>query len=313
MAQEHDLFDDIIEISKGFDFLKNPLGGVTDALDPSAPQWNPADYKERPRGNTIPCLTCKNEKSGCTACMDVCPVNAIEVEEDAIEILDSCRKCGLCAAACPTEAIISPRLAPKNLYDDIVSAATSHETAYVTCTRALKRMPRENEVVVACVGDITAETWFSVLADYPNVSVYLPLGVCDKCRNTGGEDILGEAIAKAEEWSGTGMGLEVDPKSLKCHKRREYERKEYMEKIARTTGLTVTKLGDGGAGLGDAEVEGPSPSDYPAGAHAQHHVRHHDDQAPPFAHPRAAAGALDAAKPSRACPEHAGEHAGVRF
>ena len=28
MAQEHDLFDDIIEISKGFDFLKNPLGGV---------------------------------------------------------------------------------------------------------------------------------------------------------------------------------------------------------------------------------------------------------------------------------------------
>lgn len=110
-------------------------------------------------------------------------------------------------------------------------------------------MPRENEVVVACVGDITAETWFSVLADYPNVSVYLPLGVCDKCRNTGGEDILGEAIAKAEEWSGTGMGLEVDSKSLKCHKRREYERKEYMEKIARTTGLTVTKLNPATAAL----------------------------------------------------------------
>lgn len=105
-------------------------------------------------------------------------------------------------------------LGAQNLYDEIVSAATSHETAYVTCTRALKRMPRENEVVVACVGDITAETWFSVLADYPNVSVYLPLGVCDKCRNTGGEDILGEAIATAEEWAGTGMGLEVDPKSL---------------------------------------------------------------------------------------------------
>ena len=47
-----------------------------------------------------------------------------------------------------------------------------------------------------------------------NVSVYLPLGVCDKCRNTGGEDILGEAIATAEEWAGTGMGLEVDPKTV---------------------------------------------------------------------------------------------------
>lgn len=74
-------------------------------------------------------------------------------------------------------------------------------------------MPRENEVVVACVGDITAETWFSVLADYPNVSVYLPLGVCDKCRNTGGEDILGEAIATAEEWAGTGMGLRSTPRA----------------------------------------------------------------------------------------------------
>ena len=30
MAQEHDLFDDIIEISKGFDFLKNPVGGRRD-------------------------------------------------------------------------------------------------------------------------------------------------------------------------------------------------------------------------------------------------------------------------------------------
>ena len=45
------------------------------------------------------------------------------------------------------------------------------------------------------------------------------------------------------------MGLEVDPKSLKCHKRREYERKEYMEKIARTTGLTVTKLNPATAAL----------------------------------------------------------------
>ena len=62
MAQEHDLFDDIIEISKGFDFLKNPLGGVTDALDPSAPQWNPADYKERPRGNTMPDLQKRKER-----------------------------------------------------------------------------------------------------------------------------------------------------------------------------------------------------------------------------------------------------------
>ncbi len=74
MAEQHDMFDDIIEISKGVDALKNPFGGITDALlgtvDESKPHWNPADYKERPRVNCIPCLACKSEKSSCHACME---------------------------------------------------------------------------------------------------------------------------------------------------------------------------------------------------------------------------------------------------
>ena len=45
------------------------------------------------------------------------------------------------------------------------------------------------------------------------------------------EEMLGEAIGEAEEWAGRGMGLEVEPRDLKCNKRREYERKEFMDKI----------------------------------------------------------------------------------
>lgn len=246
MAQQHDLFDDIIDISKGLGALKDPFSGVTDALlgadAPDAPVWNPADYKERPRANSIPCLVCNYEKSSCTACIDACPVDAIDIEEFCIEVKDSCRKCGLCVSVCPTEAFVSPRIQPKKLYDAIAGAAAAYETAYVTCTRALRRLPRENEVVVACIGDITPEVWFSVLADYPNVSVYLPLGICDACKNTTGEEILGNAIATAEEWAGTGLGLEVDSKELTCVKRREFERKEFMDNIMRTTGLAVSKL-----------------------------------------------------------------------
>lgn len=246
MAQQHDLFDDIIDISKGFNALRDPFGGVTDALmgigDTEKPVWNPADYKERPRGNSVMCIPCNAEQSSCRACMAACPVDAISLEDGGIEISDSCRKCGLCVPVCPTEATIATRLGAKRLYDDIARAAAAHETAYVTCTRALHRIPRENEVVVACVGDVPAEVWFSVMADCPNVSVYLPLDVCSVCRNTTGEEILGDAIATAEEWAGTGMGLEVEPGALKCTKKREFERKEFMESIARTTGLAVSKL-----------------------------------------------------------------------
>ena len=253
MAQQHDLFDDIIDISKGFTALKDPLGGLTDSLmgaDGSGPHWNPADYKEKPRANTIPCLSCINEeKSSCAACMNACPVDAIEIEDGSIDIRDNCRKCGLCSAACPTEAIISNKIKPKTLYDKIAAAATSHTKAYVTCTRALRRIPRENEVVVACIGDVTAEVWFSILADYSNVSVYLPLDICTKCKTTTGEEMLGNAIATAEEWSGRGMGLEVDASALVCKKRREYERKEFMDNVMRTTGLTVSKLNPAAAAV----------------------------------------------------------------
>ena len=55
MAQQHDLFDDIIDISKGLGALKNPLGGISDSLmgiESEENHWNPADYKEKPRGNS---------------------------------------------------------------------------------------------------------------------------------------------------------------------------------------------------------------------------------------------------------------------
>ncbi len=245
MAQKRDLFDDIIDISKDFSAIKNPLSGMTDALmgkeSPDAPHWNPADYKEKPRANTLPCLVCKSDKSTCSACLDACPVDAVQIEDGGIDVTDACRKCGLCVSACPTESFVSVKLAPKKVYDRIAAAAASHETAYVTCTRALRRMPRENEVVVACVGAITAETWFSILLDCPNVSVYLPLGICDRCKTTTGEEALGEHIAQAEEWAGEGLGLEVEPGDLVCVKRREFERKEFMDKVFKTTGLAVTK------------------------------------------------------------------------
>ena len=251
--QQRDMFDDLIDITKGLSGITEPFNDLANAFlgnpEAEAKEWNPADYKERPRANTVPCLACRSEKSSCRACVKVCPVNAIEIEDGGIDILDSCRKCGLCAPVCPTEAIYSPQKRPKRIYDAVAAAATAYETAYVTCTRALRRVPRDNEVVLACVGDVTLETWFAILMDFPNVSVYLPLDICTACRNAQGEEMLGDAIAAAEEWSGRGMGLEVDAKALTCEKSRAFERKEYFDKIKQTTGLAMAKLNPAAAAV----------------------------------------------------------------
>lgn len=237
MAQERDLIDEFIDIKSDWQALSNPLNSVTNALmnEPdNVPIWNPADYKERPRLNVTNCTTFKshNDKM-CTLCRDVCPVNAITFEDGGVAIEDNCRKCCLCATVCPNECIVTNQLTPRKIYDRIVRAAAAFEHAYVTCTRALGRMPEGNEVVLPCVGAVPAEVWYAVLADYPNVEIYLPLGICDKCRNTTGEETFANEIGKAEEMSGKGMGLEVSEKDLNRDKNHAYERKEFLNSLAK--------------------------------------------------------------------------------
>jgi len=47
-----------------------------------------------------------NEKcTGCGVCVDVCPVNAIKLENGKAVIGDECVDCESCIAQCPVEAI----------------------------------------------------------------------------------------------------------------------------------------------------------------------------------------------------------------
>lgn len=237
MAKKRDFLDDIIDIQNDWQAVQNPLGNLASALGAEPGEvktWNPADYKERPRVNVTACITCTSKKDACSACVDVCPVGAVSIEDGGVELSDACRKCGLCLPACPTEAFVSQQLGPRKLYDRIVSAAISHEEAYVTCTRALGRLPKDNEICLPCVGVVPAEVWFAVIADYPNVSVYLPLGICDRCKTATGEEAYVNAIGQAEEWAEQHVGLEVDEGELDHDKRREWERKEFLNNLAKS-------------------------------------------------------------------------------
>ena len=60
MAEKHDVIDDIIDIRDGLGRLLNPLGGLTGSItDPAhVERFDPSDYKEKPRPNSIFCLRC---------------------------------------------------------------------------------------------------------------------------------------------------------------------------------------------------------------------------------------------------------------
>ena len=43
--------------------------------------------------------------TGCGACVDMCPVNAIKMENGKAKVSDDCIECGACLNVCPSEAI----------------------------------------------------------------------------------------------------------------------------------------------------------------------------------------------------------------
>ena len=50
----------------------------------------------------------KEKCTGCGVCVDICPVEAIKIENDKAVISDECVDCGACVNQCPKEAISIP-------------------------------------------------------------------------------------------------------------------------------------------------------------------------------------------------------------
>lgn len=244
-AKKRDFLDELIDIQADWNALSRKGDDLVDQLmtDPDdLPVFDPADYKERPRANSTLCVSAVSKNpAACTRCMDVCPVDAISLNGATVRIADTCRKCGLCAAECPTEAFQIRKNAPLALYDKIARAAAAYEQCYITCTRAIGRLPQPNEIVLPCVGAVAHEVWFDLLCDFPNLSVYLPLGTCDRCRITTGEETFSAAIAVAEEWSGESVGLEVDEADLAHEQTRAYKRSQFVSSMTTAGTRLVTR------------------------------------------------------------------------
>ncbi|MBQ9007046.1 MAG: 4Fe-4S binding protein [Atopobiaceae bacterium] len=247
MAEQRDIIDDLIDIQDNWAALSNPLGGMIDTLtaDPSKVKtWDPGEYKETPRTNSVTCLRVTSQSEEvCGKCLEVCPTAAIDIDlpRKKVSIMqDECRKCGLCVAVCPPGTFLTTKLTAKVLYDRVARVASAYEKAYVTCTRALGRLPKGNEVVLPCVGTLSTEVWFALLSDYDNLSVYLPLGICDRCRTITGEEAYADQIGLAEEQSGNSVDLDVDEAELTHEYTRAYKRSQFVSNMARTGAIAAT-------------------------------------------------------------------------
>lgn len=244
MAEHGDIIDELLEIQNDWNAISSPLSHIADTLTGAVEEtpYNPADYKGKPRIRAHRCVQCSShDPEACTLCQQVCPVDAIRITPQTIYVDDEiCRRCGLCSSVCPTEALTDHAHEPLDLYTQVAAKATSHERCYVTCTRALGRKPEENEVVLGCVGAVPAEAWMAILEDFDNVEVFLPIGICQRCQTTTGEQVYMEAISLGETATGSSLGLEVEADKLSAAKKHSWERREFVESMKAYATQTVT-------------------------------------------------------------------------
>ena len=251
MAEKRDFLDELIDLQSDWRSLKEMPNQMVGSLVDDGEQkvYNPADYKEKPFANSGRCLRVASGRTDvCSRCLDVCPTHSITIHNKSVSVAEDCRKCGLCAAVCPTEAFSTRRHMPRQVYDQIARVASSYEQCYVTCTRALGRLPQGNEVVLACVGAVPRDLWFSLLADYDNINVYLPVGICDRCRTTTGEETYADAIATAEEWADAPLGLEVEESAMTHELTRAYKRSQFVSGAVTSVERLVTRTNPALAG-----------------------------------------------------------------
>ncbi len=66
-----------------------------------------ADSKQEDKGNVMIAKVDEQKCKGCARCVDVCPVDAIEMK-NRVAVIDegTCVSCGACVAECPVEAIM---------------------------------------------------------------------------------------------------------------------------------------------------------------------------------------------------------------
>lgn len=140
------------------------------------------------------CLPLRSRHGQCRACALACPVGALKVSIEAVELSETCMGCGRCTAACPTQALSLPELAV--LIQPVAPPTDQAPISRVECRKVPARWLAPNTVTVPCLGVLTPGYLLSWQAAGARVRI-VDRGWCAGCEASGHHDASLDNPARA--------------------------------------------------------------------------------------------------------------------
>lgn len=206
------------------------------------------------------CSLARSHLSRCRACQEVCPTNAITLTEEGPQV-ENCLECGLCAAQCPTGALVWKKPTFKELLAKVERLVNSEGIAYLYCSPGAGWAKDERCLQVPCLGSIPWECWLEILLLGDKVKLLLSPSSCQNCQVSTGQQVWQKELKKAQEIIGHEISIVSQipvSKSQKSEENQKHrERREFFSLIFNLAKNTPAKILANGQNLANS----PSPSE----------------------------------------------------
>lgn len=149
------------------------------------------------------CSRLRFSENTCVRCAEQCPHNAVEIEDDVRIREDRCTHCGLCAAACPSDAIVAKGTGFFSLAGDLLRASRSVSSPVLGCAA---RAGVDCHAKSACFGFLS-EAHLLFLFTILRGPLQIDMTGCRECANGFIASVIEKRIAEAD-----AAGLPVSAK-----------------------------------------------------------------------------------------------------
>lgn len=247
-----DLLDGIIDITEAVSEVAHPLEGIANALMAEARGssnvvTNGREFTSEANGSNLHNPVYKEGATSLDSFLlfKTMLQTAFTYERAYIACARTAQKAGLVPASRDQPTITAEKTATNITTESAAASAAGTATAASTTTESsaatatsttAATLPPPNLIVVPCLASIPSEVWLAVLAEVPNIDIFLPPFSCDKCPvNEEGvaEKNYAKAISSAEAAVSRGPGLVGDVKEITTRHQRASKREHFVESVSR--------------------------------------------------------------------------------